>query len=104
MNAFIANNGSLVAVLCMAVVTIVLRLFGFWFVGRFTLTPALRRGLDALPVSIFVASVVPLAIMAGPAGWIATSVAAAIMYVTGQEFLALGAAVAIAAGMRALGF
>ncbi len=97
------QNGALAAIFAMAIVTLILRLGGYWFVGRFVLTPAFRRGLEALPVSIFVASVIPLAIMAGPPGWIATGVAAGLMYFTGQEFLALGAAVAAAALARYAG-
>ncbi len=97
------ENGHLVAIAVMGVVTLALRLGGYWLIGRFPLTPRVRRGLEALPIAIFAASIAPLALKGGPAGWIATPVVALVMLVTGREIVALLLGLAVAAGVRALG-
>jgi uncharacterized membrane protein len=96
--------GVYTAMLAMAAVTLFMRLAGYWIVGRFSLTPRLRRGLEALPVAIFSASIIPLAVMGGPAGWIATPLVAALMFLTGREAVALLLGIAAAAFIRSLGF
>ena len=57
------HNGHLYAIAAMSVVTLLLRMGGYWIIGRVPLTARLRRGLEALPVAIFAASVLPLAMM-----------------------------------------
>ena len=98
------HNGHLYAIAAMAVVTLLLRIGGYWIIGRVPLTARLRRGLEALPVAIFAASVLPLAITGGPAGWIAGPVVAATMYLSGKEILALAAGIAAASFVRGMGF
>ena len=97
------HNGHLYAIVAMAFVTLLLRLGGYWLIGRVPLTTRLRRGLEALPVAIFAASVVPLAIKGGPAGWIAEPVVAAVLFLSGKEILALATGVAAASLARGLG-
>ncbi|HEY8580659.1 MAG TPA: AzlD domain-containing protein [Beijerinckiaceae bacterium] len=98
------ENGHLYAIAAMAVVTALLRVGGYWLIGLVPITPRLRRGLEALPIAIFAASIAPLAVQGGPAGWIAAPVVALLMLATGREIVALLAGLAVAAAVRALGF
>jgi uncharacterized membrane protein len=94
---------SYTAIYAMAAVTLLLRVSGYWIVGRFPLTPRVRRGLEALPLALFAATVVPLAIKGGPAGLIATPIVAAVMFITRSEVLALVVGIAVATLMRSAG-
>jgi uncharacterized membrane protein len=85
---------SYTAIYAMAAVTLLLRVSGYWIVGRFPLTPRVRRGLEALP----------LAIKGGPAGLIATPIVAAVMFITRSEVLALVVGIGVATLMRSAGF
>ena len=87
-----------------AAVTILLRLGGYWLMARVPMTLRVRRGLEALPASIFIATVAPIALKAGVAGIAAVVVAAAAMFLLKRELPALAAGFATAAGLRALGF
>ncbi len=98
------QDGHLYAIAAMALVTVLLRVGGYWIIGRFALTKRLQRGLEALPVAIFAASIAPLALKGGPAGWIAAPAVAAVMFLTGKEVLALAAGIAVAAFVRGVGF
>jgi uncharacterized membrane protein len=95
---------SYTAIYAMAAVTLLLRVSGYWIVGRFPLTPRVRRGLEALPLALFAATVVPLAIKGGPAGLIATPIVAAVMFITRSEVLALVVGIGVATLMRSAGF
>jgi uncharacterized membrane protein len=98
------GNGALWAIAAMTLATIACRVGGYWLLGRFPLTPVLKRGLEALPAAIFAASIVPLALRAGPAGWVGVVCVAAVMLISGREIWALAAGLAAAAAMRMLGF
>ena len=86
-----------------ALVTILLRLGGYWLMARVPMTLRVRRGLEALPASIFIATVAPIALKAGVAGTAAVVVAALAMFLLKRELPALAAGFATAAGLRALG-
>jgi len=86
-----------------AAVTILLRLGGYWLMARVPMTARVRRGLDALPASIFIATVAPIALKAGAPGVAAVTAAAAVMFLTRRELPALAAGFATAAGLRAMG-
>lgn len=96
------DPGSYTAIAAMALVTIFLRVAGYWIVGRVPLTPRFRRALEALPLALFAATIIPLAVKGGPAGWIATPVVALAMFVTGKEAIALVAGVAAATLVRSV--
>jgi len=98
------GTGALWAIAAMTIATIACRVGGYWLLGRFPLTPVLRRGLEALPAAIFSASIVPLALRAGPAGWAGVCAVAAVMLLSGREIWALAAGLAAAATVRLLGF
>lgn len=91
------------AIAAMALVTLGLRLGGYWMMGWVPLTPRVRRGLEALPGAVLVSLVAPT-VLAG--GW----VAAAVVLVTGlamrlakRDFLAIFAGMGTAALLRQLG-
>ncbi|MCC2101130.1 MAG: AzlD domain-containing protein, partial [Hyphomicrobiales bacterium] len=86
-----------------AAVTILMQLGGYWLMARVTMTARVRRGLEALPASIFVATVAPIALKAGVAGVAAVCVAAGVMFLLRRELPALAAGFATAAGLRAMG-
>ena len=86
-----------------ALVTILLRLGGYWIMARVPMTARVRRGLEALPASIFIATVAPIALKAGVAGTAGGAPPAAVMFLTRRELPALAAGFATAAGLRALG-
>ena len=87
-----------------AAVTILMRLGGSWLMARVPMTARVRRGLEVLPASIFVATVAPIALKSGVAGIAAVAAAAATMFLTRRELPALAAGFATAAGLRAMGF
>lgn len=91
------------AILGMTAVTFAWRAGGFWLMGLVPLTPRVRRGLEALPGAVIVATVVPLTVNSGPAAALAIGTVIAARAILGNEFLALALAVGAAAGARALG-
>jgi uncharacterized membrane protein len=93
----------LTVLLAMAVVTLALRLGGFWLMGHVPLTGRVRRMLDALPGSVIMATVLPVAVKSGPVAMIAIAAALAVMIVRRNDFLAVVTAVLVAAALRASG-
>lgn len=101
--SFSLEPGSYIAIGAMALVTTFLRVAGYWIVGRFPLTTRLQRGLEALPLALFAATIVPLAVKGGPAGWIAVPIVAVAMLLTGKEAIALIAGIGVASLVRGFG-
>jgi uncharacterized membrane protein len=93
----------LIAIAVMAATTYLLRAAGYGMMARVPLTARVRRVLDALPGSIIAATVVPLVVKSGPSAALAIAAAAAIMLVCRNEFLAVAAAVLVAALVRHAG-
>jgi uncharacterized membrane protein len=91
------------ALLVMAGATLLMRAGGFWVMGRVPLTPRVRRMLEALPGSIVAAIVLPVVAKIGPAAALAVVVAAAVMVLRRNEFLAVAAGVAVAVLARSAG-
>jgi branched chain amino acid efflux pump len=91
------------ALVVMAAVTLLMRVGGFWLMGRVPLTPRVRRMLEALPGSIIAALVLPLAVRIGPVAFLAVGAAAAMMAWRRNELLAVAAGVAAAIAARAAG-
>lgn len=86
-----------------AAVTYLLRVSGYWLMSRVPVTPRVKRGLDALPASIFVATVAPIALKAGVPGAAAVAATAVAMFFTRRELPSLAVGFAVAAGLRAAG-
>ncbi len=92
------------AILAMAAATYLIRAGGFWLMGHVPFTARMRRMLEALPGALVAAIVVPLAVRSGPDAVIALAAAAGVMVASRNDFLAVAAGVAVAAGIRAAGF
>jgi uncharacterized membrane protein len=95
--------GTLTAIFAMAIVTYLCRISGYGLMGFVPLTPAVRRGLAALPGSIVLATLVPLVEKSGTAAVIAIVAAVIAMILTRREFVALIIGLAVVAGLRASG-
>jgi uncharacterized membrane protein len=93
--------GTLAAILAMAAVTYLCRISGYGLMGFVPLTPAVRRGLAALPGSIVLATLVPLIEKSGLAAAVAIVAAVIAMILTRREFVALIVGLAVVAGLRA---
>jgi uncharacterized membrane protein len=96
--------GVFYAIAAMAAVTAFTRFAGFWMMGRMTLTPRILRMLEALPGSVVAALIVPVIAKEGVPAGAAMVVVALLMIWRRHEFLALAAGIAVAAGIRALGY
>ncbi len=86
-----------------ALVTVLLRFGGYWLMARVPMTARVRRGLDALPASLFVSTVAPIALKSGVAGAAAVCAAALTMFLTRRELPSLAAGFAVATALRAIG-
>ncbi|KIZ35595.1 MULTISPECIES: AzlD domain-containing protein [Rhodopseudomonas] len=93
----------MVAFAVMTAVTVLSRLAGYWLMGYVTVTPRVRRMLDALPGSIIVAAALPVAVNGGPIVMFAIAAAIAVSIVLRNDFIAVIAGMAVAAIARALG-
>jgi uncharacterized membrane protein len=99
-----ADLGVTVAILAMAVATYAMRATGFWLMERVSLTPRLRRMLEALPGSVVVAAVLPLVVREGLVAVLAIAAAGVVMLVRRNDLLAVLTGMAVAAGWRAIGW
>jgi uncharacterized membrane protein len=96
--------GFAAALAAMTVTVYLSRAGGYWLIGRVTIGPRLRRMLDALPGAVIAASVAPILLHGGGlrAG-LSMLAAAATMMVLRNDFAAVLAGVAVAAGAFAFG-
>ena len=95
---------TVIAFTAMALVTFSMRTGGFWLMGHLPMTDRLRRGLQALPGALIVATVLPVALQKGmPAS--ACLVATAItMALVKRDLVAVIAGLGAAALLRHFGF
>jgi len=102
--AGLVDAHTLLAICVMAATTVFNRTAGFLLMRLVPLTPRVRKILDSLPGAVLVAIVAPTAVhgdLAMVLGLVAAFVATRL---TKNDFIAVLAAVAVAAGVRALGF
>jgi uncharacterized membrane protein len=103
-NDFVAGPaGPYLAIVAMAVATYACRAGGVVLMSRVRLTPAVERALRALPGSIVVATVLPIALRGGAAAMIGLAAALLVMIVTRHELPALVAGLAAVSAVRAVG-
>jgi uncharacterized membrane protein len=98
------RNDVMIAFAVMTAVTVVSRLGGYWLMGYVTVTPRVRRMLDALPGSIIIAAALPVAVNGGPVVMFAIAAAMVVTIVRRNDFIAVITGMAVAASARALGF
>lgn len=94
----------MIAFAVMTAVTIASRLGGYWLMGYVTLTPRVRRMMDALPGSIIVAAALPVAVNGGLVVMFAISAAMIVTIIRRNDFVAVITGMLVAAAARALGF
>lgn len=87
----------------MALVTITLRVAGFWLMGFVPVTPRIKRMLGALPGSIIAAAVLPVVVQGGPVAALAVVSAMVSMWLTRSDFVAVITGMAVAAAARFFG-
>jgi uncharacterized membrane protein len=95
--------GFAAALVAMTLTVYLSRAGGYWLIGRFRIGPRLRRMLDALPGAIIAASLAPILLHGGWRAGLAMAVAATTMMVLRNDFAAVLAGVAVAAGAFAVG-
>ena len=95
--------GAWAAIGAMVAMTLLAKMMGFWILGRVPLTARLRRGLEALPGGVILATIVPIALESGPGGVLGIATAAGLMALTRKDWLAVGLGLAAVAGYRMLG-
>ncbi|MBV9556157.1 MAG: AzlD domain-containing protein [Pseudolabrys sp.] len=97
----VMTPGVWAAIAAMAVVTVGIRVSGFWLMGYVPLTRRVRATLNALPGAVIVAIILPLAVRGGFAAGIAILFSVAIMAWRRNDLLALVCGCAAAALVRA---
>ena len=95
--------GFFAALAAMTVTVYLSRAGGYWLIGRVTIGPRLRRMLDALPGAVIAASVAPIVLHGGLRAGFAMLAAAVTMFLIRNDFAAVLAGVAVAAGAYAFG-
>jgi uncharacterized membrane protein len=95
--------GAIAAILAMGAVTYSMRAGGFWLMAHVPLTARVRRMLEALPGTVVVATVLPIAVREGPPAMLGIAAAVGVMMIRRNDFLAVIVGMAVAALARALG-
>jgi uncharacterized membrane protein len=99
----LVHGNVMLAVAAMTLVTVSLRLGGFFLMSYVTVTPRIRRMLDALPGSVIAAAVLPVALQGGPVAITAVVLAMLAMYFSRSDIVAIVVGVGAAALLRAMG-
>ena len=105
LGTFVATPwGSVLAIAAMTLVTFLCRIAGVVVMSRVRITPRIERGLRALPGSIVVATVLPLAVQGGPPAALGLAAALAAMAWMRTEIAALAAGLVVVSLVRAAGY
>ena len=99
----LVHGNVMLAIAAMTAVTVSLRLGGFFLMSYVTVTPRIRRMLDALPGSVIAAAVLPVALQSGPVAITAVALAMLAMYFSRSDIVAIVVGVGAAALLRAVG-
>jgi uncharacterized membrane protein len=95
-----ASLAVVAAIFAMWGATYLTRAGGYWLMGRVTMTPRVRKMLEASPGAVIVATVLPVAAREGFAAAIAVVTGAFVMYFLRRDYLAVFAGMAVAAAVR----
>ena len=93
-----------VAILAMALATYLTRVSGFWLMAHVPMTRRVRHTLASVTGAIVAATVLPLVARGGLAAMLAIVTVVIAMILRRNEFLAVFVGMAVAAGVRALGY
>lgn len=89
MTADLMRTDIMTVIAAMALVTIALRISGFWLMGYVPVTPRVKRMLDALPGSVIAAAVLPVVAQGGIVAAFAVVSAMVSMWLTRNDFAAV---------------
>ena len=103
MSADLIRADIMIAIAVMGLVTVALRLSGFWLMGFVKVTPRVRRMLDALPGSVIAACVLPVVVSGGIVAALAVISAMLSMWMTRNDFAAVLTGMGVAALARFAG-
>jgi uncharacterized membrane protein len=103
MTEHVVPYAALLAIASVAAATYLVRVAGFWMMGHLTVTPRVRRMLDALPGSVVAALVLPVVANNGLPALLAVVGVIVVMMVRRSDFIGIGTGLAIAALARAAG-
>lgn len=92
---------TIVVILAMVAATYTMRIAGFWMMGHVVITPRVRRMLDALPGCVVAAILAPLVWRSGMPAAAGVAVAAGVMLLWRNEFIAVFVCIAVVALLRA---
>jgi uncharacterized membrane protein len=95
--------GPYLVILVMTAVTYACRASGAVLMSRVRITPRVERALRALPGSIVVSTVLPIAVQSGLAAFVGLSASLTLMSVTRNELAALAAGLTAVVLARAAG-
>lgn len=95
-----ASYAVLLAILAMAGATYAMRAGGYWLMGYVTLTPRIRRMLEASPGAVIVATVLPIVAREGLPAAAAIVAGGVVMLLWRRDYLAVAAGMAVAAALR----
>ena len=95
--------GSYLVILAMAAVTYACRAFGAVLMSRVRLTPRVERALRALPGSVVVSTILPIAVQSGLSAFVGLSASITLMRVTRNDLAALVAGLAAVVLTRSAG-
>jgi uncharacterized membrane protein len=99
----LVHGDVMLAIAAMTLVTLSLRLGGYFMMSYVTVTPRIRRVLDALPGSVIAAAVLPVALQGGFVAITAVVLAMLAMYFSRSDIVAIVIGVGAAALLRAIG-
>ena len=96
-----ASYAVLLAIVAMAGATYAMRAGGYWLMGYVTMTPRIRRMLEASPGAVIVATVLPIVAREGLPAAAAIVAGGVVMLLWRRDYLAVAAGMAVAAALRA---
>lgn len=96
------NSVAVIAIIGMAIVTLLTRIGGFWMMSYVTVSPRLERFLRHTAGGVLVAIVTAAAMKGDPAMWIGLAAAVGVMLVLRKSMTAILIGMALAAGVRLL--
>jgi len=99
----LVHGDVMLAIAAMTAVTLSLRLGGYFLMSYVTVTPRVRRMLDALPGSVIAAAVLPVALHGGVVAIAAVMLAMLAMYLSRSDIVAIVVGVGATALLRAAG-
>ena len=98
------DGGTLTIILVMTAAAAVCRYAGFAFMQLIPMTPRVRAGLDAIPLAVMIAIVLPPALKGGVPELVGLAITITATQFKANEFVAILAGMASVAALRAFGY